>query len=303
MRNIKNFIIEFFLIYIIFQIIINIKDIHEIIFFSYKIFIENIIPNLFPFLIISTFLINYGFVDVCFKLFNPLMRKIFKIDGISSFVFIMSLLTGFPSNSKYTKELLINNKISPSSATKILLFTHFSNPLFVIGTITTLLNFKMALLVLFAHYLGNIIVGIIFRRKYIDNSSELILKNDEKPFGIVLLSSIKSAIDTLLLIYGTMTFFLIVSDIVNNIFSFSPLVKCIISGIFEFTQGLKYTSMLSLSLRYKAILMGMFISFGGISVHAQILSIISDTLIKYKPFLIARLIHAFITGLILYLII
>ena len=35
------------------------------------------------------------------------MKKIFKISGNCSFIFIMSLLTGFPSNSKYSLSSII----------------------------------------------------------------------------------------------------------------------------------------------------------------------------------------------------
>ena len=48
------------------------------------------------------------------------------------------------------------------------------------------------------------------------------------------------------------------------------------------------------------------ISFGGFSVHMQVLGIITEANIKYKPFFIARVIHAILASglaLILYQII
>lgn len=204
------------------------------------------------------------------------------------------------SNSKYTKDLLLQKRINSLAATKIITFTHFSNPLFIIGTISNFINFNIAVTILLAHYIGNIIVGLLFRNYYIDNTELKMLKTNTKPFGICLLDGVKSAIETLLIIYGTMTFFLIISFTITNTFNLSDLSNTILSGFLEFTQGLKYTSMLSLNIKYKAVLMGMFISFGGLSVHAQILSIISDTEIKYKPFFLARIVHSILTGLIVY---
>ena len=67
------------------------------------------------------------------------------------------------------------------------------------------------------------------------------------------------------------------------------------------TQGLKYISIQELPLKIKTIISTMFISFGGISVHMQIISILSDTKIKYFPFLIARVIHALMSGILIYL--
>ena len=48
----------------------------------------------------------------------------------------------------------------------------------------------------------------------------------------------------------------------------------------------------------KAVLATIFISFGGLSVHIQTISIISNTKIKYYPYLIARILHASIASLL-----
>lgn len=303
MKNFKNILIISFLLFILLQIFINISKIHEIIFFSYKIFIDNIVPNLFPFLVISNILVNYGFVDIISKLFNPIMKKVFNIDGAASFVFFMSFLTGFPSNAKYTKDLLTKNLISSTSATKILTFTHFSNPLFIIGNVSLLISKKAAYTILFAHFLGNVLIGLLFRNCYIEESNCNLDKKSKLLFGEALSNSVKGTIDTLLLIYGTMTFFLIISCILSSILNLNQLNNCLMSGIMEFTQGIKYTSLLNIDYKFKTVLIGMFISFGGLSVHAQILSIIANTNILYKPFFLARIIHSFITGFIIYLII
>ena len=100
-----------------------------------------------------------------------------------------------------------------------------------------------------------------------------------------------------------MTSFLIITTIIQNTISLSSYNSALLSGILEFTQGLKYVSMLDVTNSFKSVLMAMFISFGGISVHMQILSIISDSKIKYQPFLCARFIHAAISGLLVFIMI
>ena len=66
------------------------------------------------------------------------------------------------------------------------------------------------------------------------------------------------------------------------------------------TQGLKYISILEIPLKLKTIISTIFISFGGLSVHMQIISILSDTKIKYYPFLVSRILHATISGLLVF---
>jgi len=127
--------------------------------YSFTIWKNNLFPSLFPFFVLSEILINYGFVEFVGELFKPIMNKLFKVSSNSAFIFIMSIISGFPSNAKYTRHLLEQGLIDEKEASKILMFTHFSNPLFIIGTVSLLfLNDKKAgLIVLICHYITNII--------------------------------------------------------------------------------------------------------------------------------------------------
>ena len=66
------------------------------------------------------------------------------------------------------------------------------------------------------------------------------------------------------------------------------------------TGGISNVSMLNIDLKLKSTLITMILSFGGISVHMQVKSILSDTPIKYQPYLVARLLHSSISGLLIY---
>lgn len=303
MKKIINLIIMFLILYITLQVLINSSEVVKAVVFSIDIFKNSVFPSLFPFLVLSSLLINYGFVELCAKFFKPIMNHLFKMNANAAFVFVMSLLSGFPSNSKYTKELYLKGVLTEDEASKILMFTHFSNPLFILGTVGIFLNNqKIALLVLFCHYITNVIIGLIFRK--LSPSKETNVTFDRKPlsFGNALREATTNAINTLLLILGTITVFLVLSTIINKQFSLPPFIQTMISGLLEMTQGLKYASLLNVDLRTKAILMTMFLSFGGLSVHMQVLSIISDTKIKYFPFFIARLIHMAISGILVFIL-
>lgn len=303
MKKMKQIIILLFIFYFMFQIFCYTEEVKKAILLSFSIFKNNVFPNLFPFLIISGLLINYGFVNVCSKYTEPIMKKLFKVSGNSSFIFFMSMLSGFPSNSKYTKELLENGYINELEATKILMFTHFSNPLFILGMISSFLNKKVAILILISHYLGNIIIGLLFRNIETNYTSDKKCTISTLSFGKCLSNTIRNSIDTLLLIFGTITTFFIVTTIIKMNFNTSPYIQSIISGILEMTQGLNQVNLLDISIKEKAILMTVFLSFGGLSVHMQVISIISDTKIKYYPFLFSRILHSVISSIILYFLI
>lgn len=272
---------------------------------SYNIWINNIFPSLFPFFIISSLLISLNFHEILGNLLKNITYKLFKINKYSSFIIILSMLSGSPSSSKNIKELYDKNLINEKEASKLLTFTHFTNPLFILGTVSTFVGDKeLALPILISHYIGNFIIGLLIRNW---NKSELsdihtIPKNKKNDsFGNVLTKSISSSINTLLLILGTVTIFLILTTLINNLFNFSDLFKCIFTGLFEITSGLKYLEILNLSSNIKGLIAVAILSFGGLSIHMQTITIISDTKIKYFPYFLGRIFHAFISSFIFFI--
>lgn len=296
------------------EVLIESADVLESVKFSFNIWENSIFPSLFPFFVIGNILIDLGFPKLLGTLLKDVMYKLFKINGTGAFIIILSILSGFPSSAKYTKELYLNGEINDKEATKLLTFTHFSNPLFILGTlsITFLNNKEIGMCILISHYIGNLFIGLIFRNYYISkkDTTKVSLKNaiismnssrTDKSFGQMLSNAITSSISTLLLILGTVTIFLVLTTLINNNLSVSPYYKSIINGIFEMTQGLKYLSMLKIPLYKQALISVFFISFGGLSVHMQVLSIISDTKIKYFPYFISRILHASISTIIFFI--
>ncbi|MDD2490093.1 MAG: hypothetical protein PHY26_02440 [Bacilli bacterium] len=316
-RKILSVLIVLIILIISVQVLREAKSIMETVKFSLAIWETNIFPSLFPFFVISDLLINCGFASFLGEILKPIMTKIFKLKGESSFALVFSMLSGFPSGSKYTKELHVKGLINEHEATKILTFTHFSNPLFILGTISIMFlnNKEIGLLILVCHYLSNFIIGLLFRSYYISQkeTTKISLKKaintmhqkritNKMNFGQLISNALMNTINTLFLILGVITIFLIITTIIDNNVNLSPYNQSILNGIFEMTQGLKYVSLLPIPLKNKAILATMFISFGGLSVHMQTISIISDTKIKYYPFLIARVLHASIASLLIYLL-
>ncbi|MEG0026240.1 MAG: hypothetical protein RR847_02210 [Bacilli bacterium] len=316
-RKIVSIIIMSILLFLVFEILTESQSILKSVVFSFAVWRDNIFPSLFPFFVLSEILVNYGFVELVGELFKPLMYHLFRVKGNCAFVFIMSLISGFPSNAKYVKELYLKGLIDVNEASKVLTFTHFSNPLFILGTVAILFlnNKEVGWLILFCHYVTNIIIGLIFRSYYPCNEHNVKVSfknainnmhkkriNNEYNFGQIITNSLVNSINTLLLILGIVTMFLCITTIISNNINFNNYNQSILNGFFEMTQGLKHVSILEIPLKFKAVIATMILSFGGLSVHMQVISILSDTGIKYLPFLTARLMHASIAAIFVYLL-
>ena len=232
------------------------------------------------------------------------MVNLFYLPKEASFAFFTSLISGFPSGSKYVKDLLDKNLISENDANYLIMFTHYSNPLFIVSTIGILLlnNVKAGYIILFSHIISNILIAFIFRqKKKISYKKErltfiidkIIDKKKEK-FITTLINSIWKSFKVLVNMLGIIMFFLIITTLINNILNLGFLSKALLSGFLEMTQGVKYIASSNLSLNIKMAIIGSIISFSGLSVHFQVKSIIDESKIKYKNFLKARIIQAFL---------
>lgn len=293
-------LIIFLIFILIFIIIINSTSIISNIILSFNICFNNLFPSLIPFMLLSNILIKFNFIDELSNIFTFLTKKIFKVNENSAFAIIMSMLSGTPSNSKYLKDLYENNLICLSDVKKCLNFCHFTNPIFIIGTIgiTFFNNKKLGLIILISHYFSSFIIGIIFRS--IKNTNMDLKKNIQKEkekFILILNEAIISTANTLLLILGIITFCLIITAILDKIIIINSNYK-FIYGLFEITQGLKYLSLSNLNINTKAIIASFIISFGGFCIHLQVFSILDNKKIRYLPYLFARILHGIISSII-----
>ncbi len=297
MKKLFNILIFFIIIFLILK---NSIEIIESIKFSFNICANNLFPCLIPFMIISNILINYNFVQDISDILSNITTKIFKVNKSCAFALIMSMISGTPSNSKYLKDLFNNGLINEYDISKCLCFCHFTNPIFILGTIgySFLGNKRIGLIILISHYLGNFISGILNRnKKYkiinLEHKSNL----NKKVFINVLNESIKSTIDTLLLIMGIITSCLIITGLINSIFKINNDYKFIF-GILEITQGLKYLSLSNINITLKIVISTFFITFGGFCIHLQIFSILDNNKIRYLPYFINRIFTGILSSFI-----
>ena len=289
MHNLKKYLIICLTIFTIFFIMTNNKLINENILYAINLWITKIFPSLFPMFVINEILISSGFPTIIINIINNLNNRI-KINTYAIYVFIMSIFSGTPSNAIILKRLVEKTEISNTDASYILSFSFFSNPIFLWTILSPTFVKSTTLKIILIHYLANIIIFFIFKKK-INTTNKLFIKNKNNyNLSNILNASIKKSLDTLIMILGTITFYILVSTVLLNSFNFNDTLATIIKGALEITQGLSNLSLINSELT-KEIIAISIISFGGLSIHSQIINIIEDTNISYRPFFVGRLLH------------
>ncbi len=317
MKEWISFFILIILIFICAEILTESSSVLDAVSFSLTIWKNNIFPSLFPFFVLSEIMVKYGMTEFIGNLLKPFMNKFFRIKSSAAFVLVMSIISGNPANAKYTRELYLNGDLNEYEATKILCFSCFANPLFILGTVGLLFlnNKEVGILILLCHYISNLFIGLFLRNyhpsptenervsfSYAVKCAHKKRLSNKSTFGEIVTNSLLHSINTLLLVLGVMTMCLIITTIIDNNISLNSVLQSVLNGSIEMTQGLKYISLEAIPLKLKCVLSVMILSFGGLSVHLQITSILSDTKIKYLPFLFSRILHSFISGILLFIL-
>lgn len=284
-----------------------------------------VFPSLFPFFVASHLLNGSGFVRAGGILLEPLMRPLFNVPGCGSFAFLMGITSGYPVGAKITAGMRKEKLLTKSEAERLLAFSNNSGPLFIVGAVSTGM-FKMQRLGLFllaCHIAACITVGIILGlsgkkpASKVNMQEEALWKRFKKElltvgkmknasFGTALGRAVEDSIMTLLAIGGFIMLFSVIINllmeigVISQISSFlsvllSPfginerIISSVVGGFFEITTGANLASSShGAPLQQKLAAVSLIIGWAGLSVHSQVLSIISGTDISMKTYLLGK---------------
>lgn len=291
---------------------------------------NSVFPSLLPFFVTGELLIGFGVVHFIGVLFEPIMRPLFNVPGVGGFVWAIGMASGYPAGANFTARMRQEGQISKVEAERLVAFTNASNPIFIIAVISVsfLKTPSLGFLLAGVHYGSNLLVGLIMRfyernqtdvrnkenRKGIWKRAFNTLHNTRithnKPFGKLFGDAIIQSVETALMIGGFIIIFSVVSTVLIEtgvliwlskvistfflIFNIPHILTLPFSiGIFEITIGSQQiAAILNQSMMIKAMLISVLLAFNGLSVHAQVASILASTDIRYNAYLYGRFIQA-----------
>jgi len=193
-------------------------------------------------------------------------------------------------------------------------------------------NAGLGMLLAVAHYISAFLVGILFKlygRGKDDEAIELTARveherfivsrafqemirareEDGRPLGKLLGDAVNDSIKTLLMICGFIVFFAVLimamtkigviallslplQALFNVLGIHTSLVGPTLSGFFEIDIGSLAVSHSVAPLVEKMLIVSAIIAWSGLSVHAQVASVLTNTDIRMRPYFVARVLHA-----------
>lgn len=279
---------------------------------------ELLIPSLFPFMVLSSFMIRSNASYYIGKIFSPITKFLFRLPYSASSGIILSLTGGFPIGAKSVKLLYESGQIDKNQANRMMMFCVCSGSAFLITAVGAIMlnNVEAGVILYISQLISSIILGVVSARIFSERETG---KNpedtnkSENPKSIVN-EFIKScsdgalAITELTALVVVFSLFISVAEQIgiSEIFSW---ILCQI-GIERTISEQIFLIILEVTTACKSIaqdgcplwLIAFGAGFGGICVHFQIFSILKDVGINKFEFELFRLANAVISAGITYLI-
>lgn len=246
---------------------------------------QNMIPSLFPFMVLSGFLIRCGLSVKIGQWLQPILGSLFLLPPQMLYAIFMGFLCGFPMGAKMVSDMLEKKQISEKEGEYLLAFCNNIGPLYMLGYVIPLFEYKNTWKVLGFMYLIPFVYGIFLRfafsnyyfsyksdkRTPVNNPLTFFSPKPSSSPNITSCSftkdkhvslnyldsfqqSLSSAIEQITVLGGCMIFFnclLVFPKILESFLlqvettTYSPLYSAITSSLIEIGGGLKQLALFS----------------------------------------------------------
>lgn len=244
-----------------------------------QLWLFTVVPTLFPFILLSNYMILYNSTDYASLLISPITKPLLGISKSANYAIITGLLCGYPMGAKACADLVKEGKINIKEGNYLLTFVNNASPAFISSYIlTTLLMHKLSLTALaILIYAPCLITALIFRPYFKYRFKEQIFENN------YIHSSTRHSIAVFQNTCRTLMqvgIYILVFSILCEFFKLLPYepIKIFLTGISEITTGTFIISINNhISDIQKIRLIILFTSTGGLSALFQISSMLKGS--------------------------
>ncbi len=254
---------------------------------------NNLIPALFPFMVLSSYISGSSIAGMISKLFEKPFKFIFRTSGYGVIPFILGSLGGYPVGAKTVCEFYESEKISKNDAGRLLYWCINPSPAFLITAVGTFMlgNVKSGFLLYFSCILASLTVGF-FCRFLSNNEIRPIENHPQKSKENIFVNSVAKGSEGMFGICGWVLTFCVLASLCDALklpYSLSYIIK----SVGEVTTGCKNAVSSGLSLPIIAGISG----FGGFAVICQCASYSSRCKTEMKYLICSRLINSALSGI------
>ena len=258
---------------------------------------NSIVPVLLPFFIFSDFIKKTGNLE---KL------------PVRLYPFLVAFLSGYPMGAKATADLVQERRLPPAEGRHILSCSLVTGPAFLMGTVGSFLgSTEAAAVVMASHYFGALANGILWsspgsQGRTVNPAKSIqpakFQSRGESGLFQCFSSAIMSGFRAMAMILAYLMLFMIGMNLMDaaGIFSLvgSETAVSVLKGMLEMTAGTSMVGACNISLELKTVLTAFLVSFGGLSVIGQSVSMAEGSGIGLTDIIKVKVTHGLTAGIL-----
>ncbi len=255
-----------------------------------------LVPGLYPFMILTNLYISSKAAEMRFSPVDRICRFIFRLPGCCAAVIFFSLIGGLPIGAGMSAQLYERGLISKEQCGRMICFCVNPGPAFVISVVglSALKSQKTGILIYVSLILSSLIIGIVSR--FFGSEAETYKNSPVKEFSSERKSIVENAVikssKSIFAVCAWVVAFSCLSEMIINL-GFSDGTNNFLMCVTEITKG-----SLVASENYPVPVVAAVIGFGGICGHFQLLRYVNAAELRYKYFLVSRVINSGLSAVI-----
>ncbi len=261
--------------------------------------LNSLVPSLFPFMVLSCFIVEYGLTATLSKPFGWLTKLLFGLPKEYGSIVLMSMIGGYPVGAKTISACMQRGQMDAKTASVMLCYCANAGPAFLVNVVGLQIfgDMRLGLVLLASHVLASVTTGFVLRFLLPKNISSP-AQPKQAPFSQAFVTSVGNAGASMLSISFFVILFCALIALIQGIFQSGALVRNewlehILAGLLEVTTGCNISIQLARPTAF--YLCAFFVSFCGGCVICQILACFSHQKINFKPFLLTRITSGLLT--------
>lgn len=266
-----------------------------------------IIPSLFPFFILSTLTVSLGFSSLLGRLLEPVMQPLFHQSGAGAAALVLGFIGGYPVGAKTVCSLYREKLCTREQAECLLAFCNNSGPAFIIGAagIAVFQSAKAGLVLMAIQILSALLIGVLFRPRRTAPIPRTPSTRHPRSIAACVTESVSQSTTATL---GVCAYVILFNVMIQLLTSCGFLQLCetalscshcpglwqkgLLAGILELSNGIAALTNTPSALIPAAFLL----SWGGISVHFQTLSVLQGSGLNIRCYLLGKALQAFLSA-------
>ena len=273
------------------------KPLTKGVFTGLQICLNNLVPSLFLFMVLSSFLVRSGIGERIFFLISKPLAKAFHIPEQFVVIFCFSLLGGFPVGAKLIADAVERQEMDAALGKRMLAYCVNCGPAFLISAVSlpVFRNIRVGLVVYLSQILAALTIGILSGLGKNSPCFSAAPSQRRTSLSNELVAAVSSTVQSMSLICAFVLVFTGVSQLLKDsgvLSSAASLLEHIMTreaanslviGLLEVTSGCNELQ------SCRSLLMFAFITgFGGLCVQIQVKAILNRAGVKMGLFYLYR---------------